>query len=95
MRKFRCALIQLHHIPQKWSRAHEYRRCRALPARHIDCIVAKIRHPQIAQQHAAIGMRICAHAPFALGRKYGEFGFQAAVVVEEFFGPVTLQPIFQ
>ena len=56
---------------------------------HVDRVVAEIRHPQVAEQHAAVGMRIRTHASFALGRKFGQFRFQAALLVEEFLRPVA------
>ena len=62
---------------------------------HVDRVVAEIRHPQVAQQHAAVGVGIRAHASFALGREFGQFRFQAALLVEEFLRPVAPQPVFQ
>ena len=58
-------------------------------------VVAEIRHPQVAEQNAAVGVGIRAHAPFALGRKFGQFRFQAALLIEEFLRPVAPQPVFQ
>ena len=63
--------------------------------RHVDGVVAEIRHAQVAQQHAAVGVGIRAHASFALGRKFGQFRFQAALLIEEFLRPVAPQPVFQ
>src|SRR5262245_55352336 len=40
-------------------------------------------------------MWIRAHAALALGRNLGEFGFEAAAGVEEFFRPIALHPLFQ
>ena len=62
---------------------------------HVHRVVAEIRHAQIAQQHAAVGVGIGAHAPVALGREFGQFRFQAALLIEEFLRPVALQPVFQ
>jgi hypothetical protein len=62
---------------------------------HIGRVVTEIRHPQVAQQNATVGVGIRAHAPFALGRKFGQFRFQAALLIEEFLWPVALQPVFQ
>ncbi len=87
--------VQLRHIAQE---APEHMRVAdaAHPRRgHVDRVVAEIRHPQVAQQNAAVGVGIRAHAPFALGRKFGQFRLQAALLVEEFFRPVAPQPVFQ
>ena len=62
---------------------------------HVDRVVAEIRHPQVAQKNAAVGVGIRAHALFALGRKFGQFRFQAALLIEEFLRPVAFQPVFQ
>ena len=45
--------------------------------RHIDGIVAKVGHAQVAQQHAAVGVRIGAHPPVALRRQLGQLGDRA------------------
>jgi hypothetical protein len=44
--------------------------------------VAEIRHAQIAQQAAAVGMGIGPHAPLSLGGKICEFLLQSALVIE-------------
>ncbi len=62
---------------------------------NLDCIVAEVRHAKVAEQHAAVGMRIRAHAAGALGRKFGQFRLQAALLIEKFLGPVALQPFFE
>lgn len=63
--------------------------------RHVDSVVAEIRHAPVAQQHRAVGVGIRAHASFALGRGFGQFRFQAALVIEEFLRSVAPQPVFQ
>ena len=37
--------------------------------RNVDRVVAEVRQSQIAQQQAAIGVRIGAHAPLPVGRQ--------------------------
>ena len=88
-------LVQLRHIAQE--RPEHMRVADAVRPRrgHVGRVVAKIRHPQVAEQNAAVGVGIRAHAPFALGRKFGQFRFQAALVIEEFLRPVAPQPVFQ
>ena len=63
--------------------------------RHLDRVVAEVRQSQIAQQQAAIGVRVGAHAPLAAGRQLGQLGTQPAVVVEQLFRPVALHPVFE
>src|SRR5450631_4302300 len=58
-------------------------------------ISAKIWEAQVAQQHAAVGVRICAHAPFTGGYELRKLGYEAARVVEEFSRPVAFQPAFK
>ena len=87
--------VQLRHVAQE---APEHMRVAdaAHPRRgHGLRVVAEIRHAQVAQQHSAVGVGIRAHAPFALGRKFGQLRFQAALLVEEFLRPVAPQPVFQ
>src|SRR5436190_10391091 len=50
--------------------------------RHFDGIIAKIRHAQIAEQFATIGVWVGAHAVFGFWREVGQFGKQAPIVIE-------------
>ena len=87
--------VQFRHIAQETPEHMRVADAAHARCRHLDSIVAEIRHPQVAEQNAAVGMGIRAHAPFALGRKFGQFRFQAALVIEEFLRPVAPQPVFQ
>ncbi len=40
-------------------------------------------------------MGIRAHASFTRGREFGQFRFQAALLIEEFLRPVAPQPVLQ
>ena len=62
---------------------------------HVDRVVAEIRHPQVAQQNAAVGVRIRAHAPLARGRQLRQFRLQAAPLIEELLRPIALHPGFE
>jgi len=55
----------------------------------------KVRHAQVAQQHAAVGVWIGAHPPLALRRQLGQFWKEPAIVVEQLFGPVAFHPAFK
>ena len=50
---------------------------------------------QVAQQQAAIGVGIGAHAPLTVRRQRGQLGAQTTVLVEQLCGPVAAQPVFQ
>ena len=64
-----------------------------LPGRgYSGCVLAEIRHLQIAEQYAAVGVRIGAHASFALGRKLGQLWLQAATLIEKFVWPIAPEP---
>ncbi len=57
-----------------------------------------IGHNEIAdhtQENSAVGVRILAHAPVALGRQLSQFRFQASLLIEQFLGPIAPQPVFQ
>jgi len=62
---------------------------------HVSRVDTKIRHAQVAEQQAAVGVGIGAHAASALGRQLGQFGFQAPLRIEQFFWPIALEPVFQ
>ena len=42
----------------------------------------EIRHPQVAQQQTAVGMRVGAHAPVARRRKRRKLRDQSSMLVE-------------
>ena len=62
---------------------------------HVDGVIAEIGHFQVAEQHAAVGVRVGAHASVAFGGEFGQFGAKAAVLVEQFLGLVAFQPFFE
>ena len=90
-----CLHVQLHHVAQE--PAHDPRRLGRDGAGcgHLDGVVAEIRQPQIAQQQAAIGVRVGAHAAAASRGELGQLGSEPAAVVEELLGPVALHPLFE
>ncbi len=88
-------LVQLRDVTQERSEHTRIADAARPGRRHGLGVVAEIRHPQVAQQHAAVGVRIGAHASLAPGRKFGQFGLEAALRVEELFRPVAPQPFFQ
>ncbi len=62
---------------------------------YIHRIVGKVGHPQVAQQHAAIGIGIRAHAALAARRQRRQFRLQTALLVEQLLGTITAQPTLQ
>ncbi len=62
---------------------------------HVHSVIAEIGQAEVAQEHAAIGMRIRAHAARAFGRKRGQLRSKPALVVEQLFRPVALHPFFE
>ncbi len=58
-------------------------------------VLAEIGQAEIAQQQAAVGVRIRAHAAIAFGRQFGQFGNQPAGVIEQLFGLVASHPLFE
>ena len=87
--------VQLHHIAQE--PAHDPRGFgrNGAGCGHLDSVVAEIRQPQFAQEQAAIGVRVGAHAAGALRGKVGQLGPEPAVVVEELRRSVALHPLFE
>ena len=84
--------VELRHIAQERPK-HTRVADAALPGcGHVGRVLAKIRHPQILEQRAAVGVRILAHASFALGRELAELRLQAAPHIEELLWPVAPQP---
>ena len=63
--------------------------------RNSNGVLAEVRHPQFAQQKAAVRVGVGAHPAVARGREFGQVRFQLAGFVEQFAGPVTQHPFFQ
>ena len=58
----------------------------------VDRVVAEVGQRQVAQEQAAVGVRVGAHAALALGGQRRDLGGDAAVVVEELLRPVRAHP---
>ncbi len=87
--------VGLHDVAQE--RAHHARRFGNLGAwrLRLDCIVAEVRHAQLAQELAAVGVRIVAHATRALRRQRRELVDEPARLVEELVGTIALHPLLE
>ena len=63
--------------------------------RHGLLIRAEVRHAQLAQQQAAVGVGVRAHAALPLRREGLQLGDERAVVVKELLGVVAAQPLLE
>ena len=88
-------LVEARHIAKEFAEHHRILRADGARRGDRDRMIAKVRHLQIAQKNAAVGVRVGAHPTRALRRQLGEFGSQRSVRIEEFFRVVALHPAFE
>ena len=88
-------LVQLGHVAQELAQHERVLDLNRAGRRHIDRVVVEVRHAQVAQQNAAVGVRIGAHPAVALRRQLGQFRHEPAILVEQFLGLVALHPAFE
>jgi len=74
--------VRFHDIAQKEAQDVAIARFDGARSRHGYGVRAEIRHAQIPQEFAAVGVRVCAHAAVALGCELGKFVDEPAVLVE-------------
>ena len=74
--------VQLEHVAQESTQHMGVPDTPDSRFEYVHRVVGKIRHPQIAQEHSAVGIGIRAHTSFADGRQRGQFRFEAALLVE-------------
>ena len=60
-----------------------------------DGVVAEVGQLQVAQQQAAVGVRVGAHPPVVPGRQRGQLGRQRPVRAEQLGGPVGPHPLLE
>ncbi len=87
--------VPLHHVAQEPAHLAGGFGDRRTRRRHLDRIVAEIRQAQVAQQQAAVGVRVGAHAAGASGREFGQLRPQSSAIVEQFRWPIALHPLFK
>jgi hypothetical protein len=75
-------LIQLGHVSQEVAKNERILAVDRAWREHVDRMGAEIRHTQIPQKNAAVGVRIGAHAAVTLRRQFGQFRHQPAIFVE-------------
>ena len=88
-------LIQLGHVTQELTQHERILAVNGAGRGHGHRVVVEIRHAQVAQQNAAVGVRIGAHPPVALRRQFGQLRHEPAIFIEQFLGLVALHPAFQ
>ena len=86
-------LIELCHVAQERPQHPGIANAFDARRRDVDCITLKIRHPQVTQQQATVGVGIGAHATIALRREFGKFRLEPAVLIEQFLRLVASQPL--
>ena len=61
----------------------------------VDRVVAEVGQPQVAEQQAAVGVRVRAHAALALRRERGELGHELPARVEQLVRAVAPHPLLE
>ena len=87
--------VLLHDVPEKPAHLAGRFGVGCPWAGHFDGIVAEVRHLQVSEQQAAVGVRVVAHPSVALRSQFGQFGLEPPLRVEQLFGPVALHPLFE
>ena len=93
--EIRSRQIQLHDIADVGALDARRFGVRATGLFQLDCILAEVRQPQAAQQDAAVGVRIVAHAALALGCELAQLRSQPALAREQLLGSIAAHPLFQ
>jgi hypothetical protein len=62
---------------------------------YVDGVVAPVGQVEVAQQNAAVGVRVGAHPPVPRGGELQQFGHRPARLVEQFLRLVGLHPLLQ
>ena len=65
---------------------------RAARLGHVDGVLAEVGHDQLAQEQAAVGVRVGAHSMLAVRGQRGELGPERALLVEQLLGLVAAHP---
>ena len=63
--------------------------------RNVHGVKMKIRHAQVAQQNAAVGVRIGAHPAVALRCQFSQFRHEPPILIEQLLGFIALHPTFK
>ncbi len=88
-------LIQLGHVAQKLTQHERVLAVDGAGRRHIHRVDVEVRHAQVAEQKAAVGVGIGTHPPVALRRQLGQFRHETAIFIEQLLGLVAFHPAFK
>ena len=75
--------IQLQHIADVLALDARRLGVNAARLRHLHSVGAEVRQAQVAEQQAAVGVRVGAHAPLAFGGQLRQLRIKRAVGVEQ------------
>ena len=89
--------VSLRAIDVSQERAEDLRRLTRRRGRlwDVDRVVAEVREDEVAQQLAAVRVRVRAHPALALRRERGKLGDERPALVEELLGPVAREPFLE
>ena len=62
---------------------------------NVDGVVAEVGQGEVAQEQSAVGVRVRAHPPVALGASAARSGTSLPFVVEQLFRAVAAHPLFE
>ena len=71
--------VQLHHVAQEPAHRTRSLGVGGAGLLHVDGVFAEVGHFQVAQEQAAVAMRIGAHAALTPGREFRKLGCEAAI----------------
>ena len=77
-------LVQLGHVTQEIAKHKRILAVNGAGRGHIYRVGVEVRHAKVAQQNAAVGVRIGAHPPVALRRQFGQFRHEPAFLSNSF-----------
>ena len=77
-----CVGVELEHVADKLTLHARRLGLHDAGPRHLDRVVAEVRHFQIPKQQPAVGMRIRSHSPLAFRSQFSQFREEPAVLVE-------------
>ena len=81
-RKFRWSSFSVGHVAEELAEHQGVLGFYCAGGGHVHRVGPEIGHPQVAEQDAAVGVRVGAHPPLPLGREIGELGPQPARLIE-------------
>ena len=87
--------VKLNHVTKEDAELVRVGRRHRTRRRYAHRIIPKVRHIQVAQQGAAVGVGIGAHAPLSPRSEFGQLRLQATAFLEKLLRPIALHPAFQ